>query len=349
MDAFEILLRGLAAGVTLTTGIGFLRSARPGAARWSGALFSLSVAAFAVHSGGSETRSLGPVFGSIAWSLAVGGTAYFWAFGVSLFEDRRLDLSLFAPAAVMSMIGAIGALAPYGPAGGVWIVHNLLEVVLVAHVALVIWRGWRGDLVEARRSLRGPFMLVVAVYTVMLSGFEVAELLGFRPPWGGPLQAASLALLSLVGAATFLQARPVLFESPARNLSDAPDLDAVPAQDRPTLAKLEALMTGDEVWRREGLTVGQLAAKVGTTEHRLRRLINGALGFRNFADFLNARRIEAARAMLADPANARTPVSAIAFDLGYASLGPFNRAFKDATGLTPTAWRGQALGGSPEL
>lgn len=192
-------------------------------------------------------------------------------------------------------------------------------------------------------------MLVVAVYTVMLSGFEVAELFGFRPPWGGPLQAASLALLALVGAATFLQARPVLFESPARNRSDAPDLAAVPAQDRPTLAKLEALMTGDEVWRREGLTVGQLAAEVGTAEHRLRRLINGALGFRNFADFLNARRIEAARAMLADPANARTPVSVIAFDLGYASLGPFNRAFKDATGLTPTAWRARALAGSPEL
>lgn len=349
MEVLEILLRGLAAGVTLTTGIGFLRTARPGAARWSGALFALSVAAFAVHSGGAETRSLGPVLGVVAWSLAVGGTAYFWAFGVSLFEDRRLAPSLFAPAAVMSMIGAIGALAPVGPAGGVWIVHNLLEVLLVAHVTLVIWRGWRGDLVEARRSLRGPFMLVVAFYTVVLSGFEVAHELGVRPAWGGQLQAASLAILSLVGAATFLQARPVLFEGPPRGPSGAPDLDAVAAQDRPALAKLEALMTGDEIWRREGLTVGQLAAEVGTPEHRLRRLINGALGFRNFADFLNARRIEAARAALADPDKARLPVSSIAFDLGYASLGPFNRAFKDATGLTPTAWRARVQGGSPEL
>ena len=72
-------------------------------------------------------------------------------------------------------------------------------------------------------------------------------------------------------------------------------------------------------------------------------------GFRNFADFLNARRIEAARTALADPDKARLPVSSIAFDLGYASLGPFNRAFKDATGLTPTAWRARVQGGSPEL
>ena len=57
----------------------------------------------------------------------------------------------------------------------------------------------------------------------------------------------------------------------------------------------------------------------------------------------------AAKAALADPANARASISALAFDLGYASLGPFNRAFKDATGLTPTAWRARVQAGSPEL
>jgi AraC-like DNA-binding protein len=98
-------------------------------------------------------------------------------------------------------------------------------------------------------------------------------------------------------------------------------------------------MTGDEVWRREGLTVGALAAEVGVPEHRLRVLINGRLGHRNFAAFINARRIEAARRQLADPAFADTPVSKIAYDLGFASLGPFNRAFKEATGQTPTEWR----------
>ena len=34
---------------------------------------------------------------------------------------------------------------------------------------------------------------------------------------------------------------------------------------------------------------------------------------------------------------------AIAFDLGYGSLGPFNRAFRAATEVTPTEWRRQAL------
>ena len=106
----------------------------------------------------------------------------------------------------------------------------------------------------------------------------------------------------------------------------------------------------DEAWRREGLTIGDLARELDAPEHRPRRLINQRLGHRNFADFLNGHRIAAAQRRLADPAEARTTVAAIAFDLGFGSLGPFNRAFRAATGATPTDWRRQALAAaSPEL
>lgn len=337
----------MTAGAVLTTAIAFLRTSRRGAARWAGVLFSVSVAAFAMNSGGPETQAAGWLYGLI-WLFSAAGTAYFWMFAVALFDDRPMSPVLLAPPAVMTLVGLVGVVLPPPASDGVWIVHNLLEVVLVAHVGLVIWGSWRGDLVEARRSLRAPFSLVVAAYCVVLSGMEIAWSLGYRPTWGGFVQAATLLALSLAGAAAFLNARPELFEGPARP-APGTAVDAVPVQDRPTLERLKTLMTGDEIWRREGLTVGQLAAEVGTPEHRLRRLINGALGFRNFADFLNARRIEAARAALADPDKARLPVSSIAFDLGYASLGPFNRAFKDATGLTPTAWRARVQAGSPKL
>ena len=109
--------------------------------------------------------------------------------------------------------------------------------------------------------------------------------------------------------------------------------------DDAALDRLDALMRDGEIWRREGLTVGALARELGMPEHRLRVLINSRLGHRNFAAFINSRRIEAARRQLSDPAFARTPVSKIAYDLGFASLGPFNRAFKDAIGATPTEWR----------
>jgi AraC-like DNA-binding protein len=76
-----------------------------------------------------------------------------------------------------------------------------------------------------------------------------------------------------------------------------------------------------------------LAEKLSYPEHQLRRLINGYLGYRNFSAFLNSH-----------PDRARTPVLTIALDLGYGSLGPFNRAFKMETGMTPTDYRHRNLG-----
>lgn len=344
MDSLELLLRGMAVGAVLATGFGLLRSGRGGPARWTGAIFCLSVAAFALNSGGAETRALHPVAGLI-WLLSIAGTAWFWLFAVTLFEDRPVTWSRMTPVAIMMIVGLVGGLLGLPMSRGVWIVHNLLEVVLVLHVLLVIGRSWGGDLVETRRSLRGPFMGVVGVYCIVLSGFEIASDLGFNPAWGPLAQAASLAAMNLAGAITFLQGRPDLFGRPARAGATPPD--AVSPQDRPLLARLQAIMAEGDLWRREGLTIVQLAAELGAPEHRLRRLINGGLGHRNFADFLNARRIEAAQTALAAPENARASISALAFDLGYASLGPFNRAFKEATGLTPSAWRLRALAGSP--
>lgn len=344
MDTLQTLLRGLSVGAVLATGTGLLRSGHAGPARWVGAIFCLSVAAFSVQSGEAETQALHLLKWPI-WLLSVAGTAWFWLFAATLFEDRPITWDRLTPIAIMMLVGLVGAILPPPASGGVWIVHNLLEVVLVLHVARIMWRGWGGDLVEARRSLRGPFMVAIAIYCLVLSGFEIASALGLDPPWAPLLQAASLAAINLAGAAAFLRGRPDLFAVPARAVAVA--ADAVAPRDRPALARLRTIMADTDLWRREGLTIGQLAAEVGVPEHRLRRLINGGLGHRNFADFLNARRIEAARAFLAAPENARASISALAFDLGYASLGPFNRAFKEVAGLTPSAWRLRALGGSP--
>jgi len=66
-------------------------------------------------------------------------------------------------------------------------------------------------------------------------------------------------------------------------------------------------------------------------------------GHRNFNAFLNRYRIEEAKAALADPEQKEVPVLTIAMDAGFQSLGPFNRAFKAATDLTPTEFRRLAL------
>lgn len=335
MSDLEILLRGAAAGTLLATAVG-MAGREP--ARWTGALFCLSAAAFSVHSGGAESRALGPAIW-LASLLSAAGTGYFWLFAVTLFGDRRFAWLRLVPIAVLTVVAAIGWSLPRATANGVWVVHNALELVLVVHVVTVIAGSWRGDLVAERRSLRGPFLAAVALYAAALSGVEIAEALGTAPAWASFAQAATLAAISLGGASVFLAARPGLFAEPARTREvPAPD-----PRERLLRTKLEEQMRSEEIWRREGLTIGALAAALDVPEHRLRRLVNDGLGHRNFADFLNAHRIAAARRELADPAGAGRSISEIAFALGYASLGPFNRAFKEATGVTPSAWRAQAL------
>jgi AraC-like DNA-binding protein len=74
-------------------------------------------------------------------------------------------------------------------------------------------------------------------------------------------------------------------------------------------------------------------------------LINRQLGHRNFSAFVNGYRLAEAEAALSDPAQAAVPILTIALDAGFGSIGPFNRAFKAHTGLTPTEYRRARLGG----
>lgn len=334
-----LLLRGFALGALAAVGAGLWRSGRP-AIRWAGLLMVLSTAAYVLNSTELTRDAMGRGYASIIVHLfALGGAGWFWLFIVTLFEDRPISPLTLAPGALLTGLGLVGWIGRQPMNSPLWIGHNLIEAGFAIHALFLIANSWRGDLVETRRRLRGPVLAVVTVYVLALSGFEIAEGLAGHQPWFDIAGSLALAFMCGLGAVAFVQAQPNLFgAAPA-----SPAAGGLDAGDRLMLAKLDELMAQGEAWRREGLTIGALAEEVGAPEHKLRRLINDHLGFRNFAAFVNARRIEAAKARLADPAKARESVSAIAFDLGFGSLGPFNRAFKEATGQTPTEWRRERL------
>ena len=102
---------------------------------------------------------------------------------------------------------------------------------------------------------------------------------------------------------------------------------------------VRSLLLADDRFTQADLKVADLARLSGTAEHKISRAITSGLGFDNFNRLVNHYRIDRARMMLRDPACRRLPVLTIAMDCGFGSIGPFNRAFKEATGMTPTAWR----------
>ena len=52
---------------------------------------------------------------------------------------------------------------------------------------------------------------------------------------------------------------------------------------------------------------------------------------------------------IADPAQEAVPILTIALDAGFQSLGPFNRAFKAETGLTPSEFRRHKLAQTAQI
>jgi len=343
MIALEILFAGIVIGAVAAFGIAILRDRPHSPAHWTGALFALSVMAYALNiaNGLPPAQPIGMIVQTLSWA----GAAYFWLFAVTLFSDKPFNWLRLWPVALLTAVALAGISTPRSISGAIWIGHNLIEAALGAHILWTIWRSAGGDLVEARRSVRAPFFAASVIYTFAQSGVEIVNLPRNDSAGANLVLSIILAGLSVVGVSLFVRLRGGLFTESAPRVA-AVDDSRIPPQDRPLAVKLAAAMEAG-AWRTEGLTIGALAADLGAPEHRLRKLINDGLGYRNFADFLNARRIDAAKAALADPARARDAVSTIAFDLGYASLGPFNRAFKEATGQTPSEWRKIALSAAP--
>ncbi|MDP3653995.1 MAG: helix-turn-helix domain-containing protein [Rhodoferax sp.] len=142
---------------------------------------------------------------------------------------------------------------------------------------------------------------------------------------------------------------PVLVPEPAPTSAPTePTPPPDPAEERLAQA-LQHLMVVERAYRDEDMSLARLAARLRVPEYRLRKLINQRLGYRNFNAFINGFRLDAVRADLLDPARRDLPVLTLALDAGFQSIGPFNRAFKAATGLTPTEFRKETRPGGETL
>ena len=171
-----------------------------------------------------------------------------------------------------------------------------------------------------------------------IGGGELADLDTLMPTWVHVLQALALWASAVLFSVWALRAAPDLWITPAERPTPRPN---VPPAQAALIKRIEAAMA-EGLWREEGLTVSGMARRLDTQDHRLRAAINQGLGHRNFASFINQHRIEAAKTVLADPSRADVPVLSIAHDVGFASLGPFNRAFREITGQSPTQFRQNA-------
>jgi AraC-like DNA-binding protein len=339
-------LRGATVALLLVLGIVLLRDFRGVLAGRLAAGFALGSAAHALTSGIGVTVPFS-IWHAPLIALSTGNIVVFWLFTRALFDDAFVmrwwhGLIWFAVTA-FSFVNCLW-IAPVASVRVSVVAVNLLVLGFVALAVIQSVSNWSADLVEGRRRVRVFIVTAAALYgglnallQIAVSGAEAAAIAYVANAALLAVVTAAICLaLIRVSAADLFPVSATIAPPSAAAVTPAPETSAA---DQKLVDALLRLMAGERVYRREDLTIGTLATKLGIPEYRLRRLINQRLGYRNFNTFLNNHRIEEAKAALADPTQAQVPVITIAMDAGFQSLGPFNRAFKATTGVTPSEYR----------
>jgi transcriptional regulator GlxA family with amidase domain len=124
------------------------------------------------------------------------------------------------------------------------------------------------------------------------------------------------------------------------------DVDGASAsQDPELLRRLLRAKDRMDAASHEGWPVERLAHVSGVSEAHFARSFKQAFGVPPHR-YLLTRRIERATALLRDT---DLPITEIAFDAGWQSLGTFGRTFRDVTGESPSAIRAREKAAPREL
>jgi AraC-like DNA-binding protein len=108
------------------------------------------------------------------------------------------------------------------------------------------------------------------------------------------------------------------------------------------LARLERIMQDEKSFLISDLTLTQLAEKLDISPHNLSEILNTRTQ-KNFFDYVNHFRVEAAKKELVAPDSQHFKILAIAFNSGFNSKTSFNTIFKKYTGQTPSQFRQATL------
>lgn len=302
-------------------------------------------------------------------AVSVGNAVVFWVFVQALFDDdfvlRPVHGTAWLATATLSGLNCAAlANSPSVLAPVTMGLQRAVPLVFAVLAALAAAQHWRSDLVEERRRLRIFVVVTGVLYSLVILAARLGAPHGRLMGLSATLDVLALLLIVGVLVARLLRlgstnlfpaiapalvhlpvvADPVAPSEPQPTGGEAPEdpqaaLPPPDAAEERLAAALQHLMAVEHAYRAEDMSLASLAARLKAPEYRLRRLINQRMGYRNFNAFINGLRLDAVRAALLDPARRDLPVLTLALDAGFQSIGPFNRAFKAATGMTPTEFR----------
>ena len=287
------------------------------------------------------------------WFIQVGMDSIpglFMLYCFLIFQERQkfplLLLLAFATQVVLdSILSGLSMFAGVDPdAGALAFLSTSMDVLALSFVASAIYwtlKGWRGDLVDDRRVLRW-FIVGIQGTLIFLVAFVENFLLDIDSNSYATANAIIVGTTALIAGAMLLVAMRFDYVSlgnvirKVAELTEEPENESAVPFDGDSFDKV---FKEGKLYREAGLTIAMLAKKLNLPEYRLRAFIHKKLGYRNFNAMLHSYRIEDASEALADKENPSVPVLTIALSVGYQSITPFNNAFREIKGATPSEFR----------
>lgn len=311
----------------------------------------------AVVAASNARTFFGELSGAPYYFLAIAGSAgcgWAWLLSRTLFRPAAKALEPWT----LMVVGAIVVVESYwhltsGFSGGGLsgelrrIGENAASLICffaIALVAVEAWSGYGDALPHAERRFRRRFLFVYgAIIAISMVWAVNADAMTFAAKWSdATLAGCSLAAVMLSRLALNYRRRHPLLEIDPQSRSRKKRARAAAGDDAadPALARRILEMVEDEdIFTMPNLKVAAFSEMLGEQDYKVTQCITGPLQYRNFNHFINSYRIAHAKRALSDPRNINRPILSIAFDCGFGSIGPFNRAFKQEVGMTPREFR----------
>ncbi len=264
-------------------------------------------------------------------------------------EQQKFPLLLIVAFIFQIVLDSIlSTLEVYDQAANISGIHLLLstsmDVLQLLFVGCAIYwtlKGWRADLVDDRRVFR---WFIIGVQGALI--FAVVFIENFLLEGGSSTYAAAqtiivsvIALLALGMLLVAMRFDNDSLSNVIRKVAELTDESSQASFAPFDSDSFDKVFRDGYLYREPGLTIPALAKKLNLPEYRLRAFIHKQLGFRNFNAMLHKYRVEDASKVLSDKDSQNLPVLTIALSVGYQSITPFNNAFRQIKGVTPSEFR----------
>lgn len=263
-----------------------------------------------------------------------------WPAGQPLFTSSRVIvnelLNLFS--STILMLTAWEACRGYAQTQGAERRHRQLflatfgSAVTVCAIIAKIWLPAQGAALQMEVLSAGAAVAILVMTQWLIRqrfAAPTAESAGAAEPEHQPQAIANSVQQEL-------QAQPAL---PTAASTDSTVATALSQADLALFAQLQQLLFQEKLYLQANLRLTDVAQQLQVPEYRVSRLIRSQLHASNFNSFINTLRIEHAKSLLTDPTKQHWPVLVVGLESGFASVGPFTRAFKTQTGDTPNEYR----------